>query len=100
MADSRKDRMGTTELLLRVMMFALAGWLASSYRVMRSRLRPGWRRGLIIPLWFGWMVFGLGGPVYAGSLTLTDAMATGASFTVGMTVYLLLYSLQRHRRRH
>ena len=55
---------------------------------------------MIIPLWFAWMVFGLGGPVYAGSLALTDALVNGASITVGMTAYLLLYSLQRHRSDH
>jgi len=90
--------MGTTELLLRVMLFAMVGWLASSYRIMRSRLSPRWRRGLVIPLWFVWMVFGLGGPVYTGSLALADALVTGASFTVGMTVYLLLFTLQSRKR--
>lgn len=90
--------MESTDLLLRIMLIALVGWLASAYRIARSRLRPAWRRCLIIPLWFVWMTVGLGGPVYTGALSLGDALMTGASFTVGMTVYLLLYSLQRHIR--
>ena len=90
--------MGTTDILLRVMVFALIGWIASSYRIAQSRLRPRWRRRLIIPLWFVWMIFGLGGPVFAGTIAVSDALATGASFTVGMTVYLLLHTLQRRSR--
>jgi len=90
--------MGTTDVLLRVMFLAMIGWLASSYRVVHSGLHSRWRSRLIIPLWFVWMVFGLGGPVYAGSLSLGDALTTGASFTAGMSVYLLLFSLQRGRR--
>ena len=90
--------MGSTDVLVRVMIFALAGWVASSYRIAHSRLNVRWRRGLIIPLWFVWMAFGLGGPVYTGSLTLSDALSTGASFTVGMCVYLILYTLQRRHR--
>ena len=90
--------MGTTDLLVRVMIFAMAGWIACSYRIMHSHLAARWRRGLIIPLWFVWMAFGLGGPVYSGALKLGDAISTGASFTVGMTVYLILYTLQQRAR--
>lgn len=94
--DSTRNRMATTELILRVMIFALAGWIACSYRIVHSRLDMRWRRGLIIPLWFAWMAFGLGGPVYTGALPLADALSTGASFTIGMSVYLLMHTL-RHR---
>ncbi len=90
-----KERMATTELL-QVMFFAMAGWIASSYRIAHSSLSPAWRRGLIIPLWFVWMAFGLGGPVYSGALPLGDAFAMAASFTIGMSMYLLL---ARYRRR-
>ncbi len=90
--------MGTTDVLVRVMIFAMAGWVATSYRIVHSGLDARWRRRLIIPLWFVWMTFGLAGPVYTGSLALTDALSTGASFTIGMTVYLLLYTLQRRSR--
>jgi len=86
--------MGTTDLLLRVMVIAMIGWLASSYRIVQSRLKPEWRRALIIPLWFVWMSLGLGGPVYTGALPLHEALTTGASFTVGMSVYLLLATLR------
>lgn len=90
--------MGTTDLLVRVMVFAMVGWVATSYRIVHSSLDARWRRRLIVPLWFVWMAFGLGGPVHAGSLALSDALSTGASFTIGMTVYLLLYTLQRRAR--
>ncbi len=90
--------MATTDLILRIMIFAMAGWIASSYRVMHSRLNTRWRSRLIVPLWFVWMAFGLGGPVYSGALSLADALSTGASFTVGMSVYLLMVSLKRRSR--
>jgi hypothetical protein len=91
--------MATTELM-RVMAFALIGWLATSYRIVHSGLRPSWRRGLIIPFWFAWMAFGLGGPVYSGALAAADALSTAGSFTVGMMVYLILAAYgQRARSR-
>jgi hypothetical protein len=90
--------MGTSDVLLRVMAFAMIGWLATSYRIMHSRLSKRWRRGLIVPFWFIWMAFGLGGPVYTGALPLQDALTTCASFTVGMSVYLLLFSLRQGKR--
>ena len=95
---SERDRMETTDLLLRLMAVAMIGWVATSYRVKHSRLAPRWRRVLILPLWFIWMSFALGGPVYTGRLPLNEALATGASFTVGMTVYLFLFSLSMSRR--
>ena len=90
--------MGTTDIVLRSMIFAMIGWIACSYRLSRSNLRPRWRRGLIIPLWFVWMAFGLGGPVYAGTLLPRDALTTAASFTAGMAAYLLLHSVLSSRR--
>lgn len=84
--------------LLRVMAFAMAGWIACSYRIVHSNLSPTWRRRLIIPLWFAWMVFGLGGPVYNGSLPLASALETGAGFIAGMMIYLFLAALQRRTR--
>jgi hypothetical protein len=89
--------MATIELL-RVMFFAMAGWIASSYLIVNSSLSPAWRRGLIVPLWFVWMTFGLGGPVYAGTLPLSEAISTAAAFTAGMTMYLFLARRQRHTR--
>lgn len=92
--------MGTTDVIVRVMIFALVGWVASAYRIARSRLPARWRRALIIPLWFIWMAFALGGPVYSGAITLSDALSTGASFTVGMSVYLLITALRGRTRSH
>jgi hypothetical protein len=91
--------MGTSDVLIRVMVLAFIGWLASSYRVTHSRIRVQWRRRCIIPLWFLWMTFALGGPVYSGVLSMSDALTTGASFTAGMSVYLLLQALQTRRSR-
>ena len=95
---SERDRMETTDLLLGLMAVAMIGWVATAYRVAHSRLAPRWRRVLIVPLWFVWMIFALGGPVYTGRLPLSEALATAASFTVGMTVYLFLFSLSMGRR--
>jgi hypothetical protein len=92
-----KDRMVTTELL-RVMIFAMAGWIASSYCIARSDMSPAWRQGLIVPLWFAWMILGLGGPVYNGSVAFSDAMVTAASLTAGLSLYLFMARRQRRAR--
>lgn len=86
--------MGTTDILVRVMIFAMAGWVATSYRIVHSRVSPRWRRSLIIPLWFVWMAFGLGGPVFNGALSLSEALSTGASFTAGMAVYFAIFVMR------
>ena len=44
------------------------------------------------------MAFGLGSPVYSGALPLGDAFAMAASFTVGMSMYLLLARYQGRSR--
>jgi hypothetical protein len=90
--------MGTTDVLIRVMALAFVGWLATSYRIKHSRLRPQWRQRIVVPLWFVWMAFALGGPVYSGALPLNDALIVGASLTVGICVSILMRSLQAHRR--
>ncbi len=90
--------MATTDVLVQVMLFAMAGWIASSYRIVHSSLDPRWRRMLIIPLWFVWMAFGLGGPVYTGQLSLAEALSTGVSFTLGMCIYFVMFSLGRRSR--
>src|SRR3712207_4298087 len=69
--------MDSTDVIIRVMLFALAGWIAASYRIVHSRLDPRWRRLIIVPLWFAWMSFALGGPVYTGELPLVEAISTG-----------------------
>jgi hypothetical protein len=90
--------MGTTDLIVRVMIFATAGWIASSYRIVHSRLPLRWRRVVIIPLWFAWMAFGFGGPVYSGALPLSEALSTVASFTAGMAVYFVLFAVRNRSR--
>ena len=90
--------MDTTDLVLRVMIMAMAGWLACCHRIVHSSISVTWRRRLIVPLWFVWMGFGLGGPVYAGTLALQEGVQTGAGFTVGMMVYLVLQRLNSRTR--
>ena len=90
--------MGTTDLVIKVMIFAMAGWLASCYRIVHSNMRVTWRRRLIIPLWFAWMAFGFGGPVYAGAMELGEALQTCAGLMAGMLVYLLLHRMNSRAR--
>lgn len=44
------------------------------------------------------MTLALGGPVYKGILTPSEALIVGASFTAGLSVFMLMRSLQAHRR--
>lgn len=90
--------MGTTDVLIRVLALAFVGWLASSYRIKHSRLRPQWRQRVIVPLWFLWMAFALGGPVYTGAIAANEALIVGASLSAGICVSMLMRSLQAYRR--
>lgn len=82
--------------LVQAMFFALAGWIATCYLIVHSSVSSQKRRWLILPLWFVWMIVALGGPVFQGTLSITDAAMTGLSVTVGMSVFLLM---QRGRSR-
>jgi hypothetical protein len=83
--------------LMQAMFFALAGWFATCYQIVHSRVRPQTRRLLVIPLWFVWMALALGGPVFQGVVTPTEALTTGASFSVGMVMFLLMRRLNSRR---
>jgi hypothetical protein len=83
--------------LMQAMFFALAGWFATCYRIVHSRIRPQTRRLLVIPLWFVWMALALGGPVFQGVVAATDALATGASFSVGMAIFWVMRHLDSRR---
>jgi hypothetical protein len=82
--------------LVQAMFFALAGWIATCYLIVHSSIPQHKRRLLIFPLWLVWMVVALGGPVFQGVMSITDAATTGLSVTVGMSVFLLM---QRGRSR-
>jgi|GEM_PF-1584981 len=85
--------------LMQAMFFALAGWIATCYRIVHSKISPQTRRMLVIPLWFVWMAIGLGGPVYQGIVSVPNALSTGASFTIGMTLFLVMRRVNsRHSR--
>jgi hypothetical protein len=83
--------------LMQAMFFALAGWIATCYRIVHSEIRPEIRRLLVIPLWFVWMAVALGGPVFQGTLSATEALTTGASFSAGMIMFLLMRRLNSRR---
>lgn len=85
--------------LTQAMLFALAGWFATCYRIVHSRINPQTRRLLIIPLWFVWMSVALGGPVFQGMVSVTDALTTGASFTLGMTIFLIARRVNSRKSR-
>jgi hypothetical protein len=76
--------------LMQAMLFALAGWIATCYRIVHSEIKPQTRRLLVIPLWFVWMTVALGGPVFQGVITPVNALQTGASFSVGMLMFLFM----------
>jgi ammonia channel protein AmtB len=76
--------------LMQAMVFALAGWLACCYRIVHSQLKPRTRKLLVIPLWFGWMAFALGGPVFQGTVTVSNALSAGVAFSLGMGMALIM----------
>ncbi|HEX6291411.1 MAG TPA: hypothetical protein VFZ66_19665 [Herpetosiphonaceae bacterium] len=89
--------MDSNYALMQAMFFALAGWLATCYRIVHSRISPRTRRLLVIPLWFAWMAVALGGPVFQGAISVTDALTTGASFSAGMVIFLVMRRLNSRR---
>ncbi len=76
--------------LMQAMFIALAGWIATCYRLVHSQIKAETRRLLIVPLWFLWMAIALGGPVFQGVVSLQDALSTGVSFSLGMLLVLFM----------
>ncbi len=85
--------------LIQAMFFALAGWIATCYRIVHSQIKPETRRLLVVPLWFVWMAVALGGPVLQGVVPAQDALAMGGSFSVGMVMVLVMRSLNARKSR-
>ena len=91
--------MDSNYALMQAMFFALAGWLATCHRIVHSRIKQQTRRLLVIPLWLVWMTVALGGPVFQGTISVTEALSTGVSFSVGMALFLLMRRLNGRRSR-
>jgi hypothetical protein len=87
--------MSSNYALIQALALALAGWIASCYRLINSRY--GSRRWLVVPLWFVWMALAIGGPVTQGTLSVADAGSTVAGLTAGMVLAMLISA--RHLRR-
>ena len=90
--------MNSTDLLVRTMVFAIGGWIATSDRIVNAPLDARWRRRLIVPLWFAWLAFGLGGPVSTGGLPLSEAFSVAASCTAGLATYFVMSGIRNRSR--
>lgn len=91
--------MDSSVSLIWALTFALIGWLASCHAIVHSKLRPQLRRWLVIPAWFAWVGFALGGPVWYGTIPLNDAMSAGFGMTFGMTIVMVMNARRGSRAR-
>lgn len=91
--------MDSNYALVQALVFALAGWVATCYCIVHSRIKPENRRWLVIPLWFVWMIASIGGPVFQGVVTLADAASTVTGLTAGMAMMLLVNARNTRRSR-
>ncbi len=91
--------MNSDFVLIQVLFFALTGWLATCYWIVSSHFKLHTRRFLIIPLWFVWMALALGGPVFQGTVPLTQALSSGIGLTIGMFLVIFMHRLSRRRSR-
>lgn len=91
--------MNSNYALVQALVFALAGWIATCYCIVHSRIKAEVRRWLIIPLWFVWMIVAIGGPVFQGVVTLGDAASTVAGLTAGMAMMLIINARNARRSR-
>lgn len=85
--------------LMQAMFFALAGWIATCYRIVHSQIKPETRRLLVVPLWFLWMALAIGGPIVQGVVSTQDALSTGVSFSMGMLLVLFMHRLNTRKSR-
>jgi hypothetical protein len=76
--------MNSNYALMQALVFAFAGWIATCYCIVHSRIKPQTRRWLIIPLWFVWMIVAVGGPVFQGVVPVQDALSAVISLTIGL----------------
>ena len=91
--------MDSNFVLLEVLFFALAGWLATCYWIVNSRYKRQIPRFSIIPLWFVWMLLALGGPVVQNTVPLTQALSSGIGLSIGMLFTIIVHLRRTHRSR-
>jgi hypothetical protein len=78
-------------------LIALVGWFATIRVISASKLSSGKKHWLIIPSWIPWMIFALGAPILAGSLSVPNAINLGGAMTMGMAVSIV-FSQRRPKR--
>lgn len=91
--------MDSNYALLQALVFALAGWIASCYCIVHSRIQPQTRRWLIIPLWFVWMIAAIGGPLFQQTVSVTEALSAVGGLSVGIMVMLIMHARNARRSR-
>lgn len=91
--------MNSNYALVQALVFALAGWVATCYCIVHSRIKAEKRRWLIIPLWFVWMIVAIGGPVFQGVVSLVDAGSAIVGLTAGMAMMLFFNAHNARRSR-
>jgi len=78
-------------------LIALIGWLAIVRAISASQLSRGKKQWLLLPSWIPWLVFALGAPILAGSLSIPTALNLGGAMTMGMAVSIA-FSRRRPKR--
>lgn len=91
--------MDSNYALMQALVFAFAGWIATCYCIVHSRIKPQSRRWLIIPLWFVWMSVAVGGPVFQGTVSVKDALSTVLSLSIGLAFAVVMRSRSGSRSR-
>jgi hypothetical protein len=76
---------------------ALVGWFATIRVISASKLSSSKKQWLIIPSWIPWMLFALGAPILAGTLSIPNAVNLGGAMTMGMAVSIV-FSQRRPKR--
>jgi hypothetical protein len=80
-----------------VILVAIVGWLATIRVISASRMSYSKKQWLIVPSWIPWLLFALGAPILAGSLSIPTAINLGGAMTMGMAVSIV-FSQRRSKR--
>ena len=80
-----------------VLFVALVGWFATIRLISASKLSHTKKQWLIVPAWIPWLIFALGAPILAGSLSIPTAINLGGSITMGMATSIV-FSQRRQKR--
>ena len=73
-----------------VIVVALIGWFATIRVISASRLSQAKKQWLLLPSWIPWLLFALGAPILAGSISIPTAINLGGAMTMGMAVSIVL----------